>query len=323
MMMMHKRQYSDNTATVKLSTCVHCGCSCKGKSITDSSHALDLQHEIEELHSRLMRSQSHMSNMEHEYENQIQVANYDLLKLREEFVRLRDRYERLMESHKRMQKINDNLENKLLNMVNSTESEKTALQKEVAEMTSRLVEAKTLVCELEEENERYRSDCNMAVHLLQCKPNSFVAQKLQTLPIDLQERVKSHMTSEQIINMENGSPEMTKLIHVPMQTFPPTAMVYSVPKQVKDAPAKSTDTQNVPTSLMAKVLTQPEIKRRRQRTYFCVKCKEDYVYAHKETQTNALITLDAEKGVRAAIKVHRKVCHQSLSNSSLENELYE
>ncbi|WAR19601.1 TJAP1-like protein [Mya arenaria] len=280
----------------------HCGCSCKGKSITDSSsHALDLQHEIEELHSRLMRSQSHMSNMEHEYENQIQVANYDLLKLREE----------LMESHKRMQKINDNLENKLLNM------------KEVAEMTSRLVEAKTLVCELEEENERYRSDCNMAVHLLQCKPNSFVAQKLQTLPIDLQERVKSHMTSEQIINMENGSPEMTKLIHVPMQTFPPTAMVYSVPKQVKDAPAKSTDTQNVPTSLMAKVLTQPEIKRRRQRTYFCVKCKEDYVYAHKETQTNALITLDAEKGVRAAIKVHRKVCHQSLSNSSLENELYE
>jgi len=36
--------------------------------------------------------------------------------------------------------------------VNSGESEKTSLQAEVAAMTSRLVEARTLICELEEEN---------------------------------------------------------------------------------------------------------------------------------------------------------------------------
>jgi len=29
--------------------------------------------------------------------------------------------------------------------------------------------------------ERYRNDCNVAVHLLQCKPNNFMAQKLNSV----------------------------------------------------------------------------------------------------------------------------------------------
>lgn len=121
--------------------------------------------------------------------------------------------------------------------------------------------------------------------------------------------------------MENGGhTEQTKLIHVPMQTFPPTAMVYSVPKQNKDTPETKTDTSDVPSLIMAKVLTQPEMKRRPQRTYFCVKCKEDYSFAHKETQTNML--RDDERGCRSAIHVHRKVRNQ-LSNSSTEAELVE
>ena len=111
------------------------------------------------------------------------------------------------------------------------------------------------------------------------------------------------MTSEQIINMDNGNQETSKLIHVPMQTFPPTAMVYSVPKQ-KNANGTS-ENQDVPTSLIAKVLTQPDMKRRPQRTYFCVKCREDYHFAHKETQTNCVKEVD--RNVKMAIKVHRKV----------------
>lgn len=292
--------------------CIHCGCTCDGKILADSSHSLDLQQQIEELQSQLLRSKGHMLNMEQDYDNRLQASNYELLKLREEFVKLRDRYERLMESHKRMQKINDNLENKLLNVVNSTESEKTQLQKELASLTSKIVDAKALVCDLEEENERYRNDCNWAVQLLQCKPSNFVAQKLHALPIGLQDRVKSHMSSEEIINMDNGHQEQTKLIHVPMQTFPPTAMVYSVPKQ-KDTSNGTSEQQNVPMSLMAKVLTQPEMKRRPQRTYFCVKCREDYNFAHKETQTNFIREVD--RGIKTAIKVHRKISSNSLSSS--------
>lgn len=31
--------------------------------------------------------------------------------------------------------------------------------------------------------ERYRNDCNLAVHLLQCKPSNFVAQKLKAVSL--------------------------------------------------------------------------------------------------------------------------------------------
>lgn len=312
---MHKRQYSDNISLMKTpKPCSHCGCSCDGKFLSASSHSLDLQQQIEELSSQLLRSKAHISNMQHEYDNGLQTVNYELLKLREEFVKLRDRYERLMESHKRMQKINDNLENKLLNIVNSRESEKTELQKEIASLTSKIVDAKSLICDLEEENERYRNDCNWAVQLLQCKPSSFVAHKLNALPVGLQERVKSHLTSEQIINMDNGTPETSKLIHVPMQTFPPTAMVYSVPK--KELPIDTNEQFNVPVTLMAKVLTQPEIRRKPQRTYFCVKCRKDYDYAHKETQTNG--AKEGDRVIKAPVKVFKQAQRQS-SSSSAEN----
>ncbi|KAL4237388.1 Golgi organization [Mactra antiquata] len=311
---MHKRQYSDNISQIKTSKpCRLCGCTCDGKFLTDPRHSLDLQQQIEELHSDLLRSKSHISNMEHEYDNRLQSSNYEILKLREDFVKLRDRYERLMESHKRMQKINDNLENKLLNVVNSTESEKTLLQKEVASMTSKLVDAKSYVCDLEEENERYRNDCNWAVQLLQCKPSNFVSQKLQTLPLGLQDRVKCHMTNEQLANLQNGSQETTKLIHVPMQTFPPTAMVYSVPKQKDSLPNESSENQDVPTNLIAKVLTQPEIKRRPVFSYFCVNCREDFFHSHKETQVN--LAKEKER-TKMAVKVHRKVRSQSSCSSN-------
>ncbi|KAH3857309.1 hypothetical protein DPMN_099915 [Dreissena polymorpha] len=137
------------------------------------------------------------------------------------------------------------------------------------------------------------------------------------LPIDLQERIKTQMTSEQLMNLRNAKPETPKLIHIPMQTFPPTAMVYSVPNPApKD---HEQDPLMVPVSLIAKVLAPPEMRQRQLRTYFCVKCKEDYPYANKETQTCVLALQDGDKHVKGAVKVHRKVRHHS--NSSLESDV--
>lgn len=101
-----------------------------------------------------------------------------------------------------------------------------------------------------------------------------------------------------------------------MQTFPPTAMVYSVPKQ-KDTSIDSTDTQDVPTNLIAKVLTQPEIKRRPTFSYFCVNCRKDFYFSHKDTQTN--FVKEKERCTKMAVKIHRKVRSQS-SWSSTEAE---
>ena len=115
------------------------------------------------------------------------------------------------------------------------------------------------------------------------------------LPMDLQERVKSHMTREQIINMEDAEndPTPTKMIRVPMPTFPPTAMVYSVnkvpPPNVHNSNGDNQSgnrLDSVPTSLIAKVLTQGEPFRKPRRVYICSKCTKDYGIDHKSTQTS-------------------------------------
>ncbi|XP_069117530.1 tight junction-associated protein 1-like isoform X1 [Argopecten irradians] len=315
---MHKRVTSDVSLTsISLQACPDCGCTCRGcfsnhsrEIHSDVHNSLDLHQEIEALESQLRKSNNHISQIEHEIINSKQLAEYDVLKLTEELAKLRDRYDRLYESHKRLQKVNHGLEDKLLKVVNGFEGDKMGLQKEVALMTSKLVEAKSLICELEEENEQTRKDCNYAVQLLQCKPSNFVAHKLNTLPMELQERVKSHMTREEIINCEDAPQnESAKLIRVPMQTFPPTAMVYSInssQKSNKDQNKNSTD--SVPMNLIAKVLTQPESKRKPRRMYICLRCKLDVVVHDKEVQVSMGREINGSGGAlgnSGSLRVHK------------------
>lgn len=137
------------------------------------------------------------------------------------------------------------------------------------------------------------------------------------LPLDLQERVKSHMTQEQIINMEDASRKLeTRLIRVPMQTFPPTAMVYSINDHTNqsDEENKLANEESVPMTLIAKVLTQPEPTRKPRRTYICYKCKLDVVYLDKQVQTCG--DIDRNGHVPANIKVHRSNSNRVRLNST-------
>ncbi|XP_067682382.1 tight junction-associated protein 1-like [Haliotis asinina] len=297
---MHRRTNSEVIVPRMANICKDCGCACQ--TCFSNGSSLDLHQQIEELQCQLLRSNSHISLIEHELIDSKQLAEYEVLKLREEFARLRDRYDRLLESHKRMQKVNHDLEDKLLKVVNKFEGEKVSLQREVAALTSKLVDGKVTICELEEENERYRNDCNLAVQLLHCRPSNFVAHKLNSLPMDLQDRVKKHMTREQILNMENSVKE-SKLIRVPMQTFPPCAMVYSVNNtDAESNMGNVSPTETVPMSLIAKVLTQPEPRRKPQRTYICLKCKRDVVLIDKQVQATGLRDLERNS---LPMRVHR------------------
>ena len=100
------------------------------------------------------------------------------------------------------------------------------------------------------------------------------------------------MTREQIINMENAENDdtPTKMIRVPMPTFPPTAMVYSVnkvpPAGVHNSNGDSQQPDSVPTSLIATVLSQGEPRRKPRRVYVCSKCVKDFGIDHKSTQTS-------------------------------------
>ncbi|KAK7103946.1 hypothetical protein V1264_018735 [Littorina saxatilis] len=269
--------------------CKDCGCMCHKGSVISSN--LDLHEQIEALRSQLQRSQASLGQVDRELMEGRQLMDMELTKTREELVRLRDRYDRLMDSHKKMQKLNNNLEDKLLKLVQSSEAEKTALQEQLSDLTTRLQDARAYITELEEENEKYRSDCNTAVQMLQCKPSSFVGQRLTALPVDLQERVRKHMTREQ--QMLSQKAEEERLVRVPIPTFPPTAMVFSVDPRHNGnagAPSNTMDLKDtVPMSLIARVLTQGPSKRNTMRTFMCVNCRRDVLVADKGTQANLLM----------------------------------
>ncbi|KAL8576200.1 hypothetical protein ACOMHN_027855 [Nucella lapillus] len=300
----HRRSGSETSLMATTLSCKDCGCICHKDAVISSN--LDLHEQIEALHSQLLRSQQSLGQVELELMEGRQLMDLELTKTREELVRLRERYDRLMDSHKKMQKVNNNLEDKLLKLVTSSEAEKTALQTQVDDLTTRLQDTRVYVNDLEDENEKYRSDCNMAVQMLQCKPSSFVGQRLTALPVDLQERVRKHMTHEQ--QMLSQKAEEERLVRVPIPTFPPTAMVFSVnPRHNANNGGSPTTPSNpelkdtVPMSLIARVLAQGPSKRNPMRTYLCVSCHSDTVVADKGTQANLLmdhsIVVDRSNGV--------------------------
>lgn len=59
---------------------------------------------------------------------------------------------RLYEAHKRVQKVNQSLEDKLLKLVDKTETEKSALTKDVATLSHRLADSNYTIQRLQEDN---------------------------------------------------------------------------------------------------------------------------------------------------------------------------
>jgi len=191
--------------------------------------------------------------------------------LNEERQLWQDRYERLFENHRKLQKVNQGLEDKLLKIVDKYETEKNALNRDIANLTTRLVEARISLAQLEEENELYRNDCNIAIQLLQCKPSNFVAHRLETFPMELQQKAKAHLNTRKG-ETANGNGQANhsteaRIIRVPIPTFPPTAMVYSVSNGDSATAPVSTNGHNnasnvaptndiVSAAIMAKVLEE-------------------------------------------------------------------
>ena len=56
--------------------------------------SLDLHHEIEELRSKLKKSESHVLQMERDFIDSREYAENEISKLQDELAKLRDRYDR-------------------------------------------------------------------------------------------------------------------------------------------------------------------------------------------------------------------------------------
>ncbi|XP_046676295.1 uncharacterized protein LOC124364677 [Homalodisca vitripennis] len=284
-----------------LGNCEECGCACR--HCGDSAN-LHLHVEIENLKQRLLEREHHIVKMETNFLKEAdKFPNGEMAALTDELLTWQDKYSRLYEAHKRVQKVNQNLEDKLLRIVDKCETEKNSLTGEVASLTRRLVDEKFNISRLQEENERYRNDVNLAIQLLQCKPSNFVSQKYDSLPHDMQQKVRSYVSSKRRIPDGNGniqSKTEMKTIKVPIPTFPPTAMVYSVNKSPSGLEKEQPDEKHckqgtldiVSAAIMAKVLEEREKERAQTRHCESCTCPIIGVTQHVSTQTIAVETCD-------------------------------
>ncbi|RWS12370.1 tight junction-associated protein 1-like protein, partial [Dinothrombium tinctorium] len=296
-----------------------CGCQCDGCSSfknNDDSVVVQLYQEIEHLKRQISERDYHIVQMETSVMNHAkEYPNGEFEALQETLRFWQEKYDRLFESHRKLQKVNQALEDKLLRIVDKFETEKAALTRDVADLTTKLVEARVLITDLEEENDQYKNDCNIAVQLLQCKPSNFIPHKVNSLPTDIQEKVRSHFgnsnnhrrsksipnglsQSNSYGNQPMDASNTAKIIRVPIPTFPPTAMVYSVNKTQQGSNGTNSNSSNCETpdyvsaAIMAKVLEERSKERssktgsRFQKCFQCRNRRANVLYFDETSQTS-------------------------------------
>ncbi|XP_020832495.1 tight junction-associated protein 1 isoform X3 [Phascolarctos cinereus] len=197
------------------------------ESLTDSERMKLLQQENEELRRRLASATSRTEALERELEIGQDYLELELGQSREELDKFKDKFRRLQNSYTASQRNNQELEDKLHTLIKKAEMDRKTLDWEIVELTNKLLDAKTTINKLEELNERYRQDCNLAVQLLKCNKSHFRNHKFADLPCELQDMVSKHLHSTQ------DAPG-----HSPAPTLAPGAVV--------------------PTSVIARVLEKPE-----------------------------------------------------------------
>ncbi|XP_025072520.1 tight junction-associated protein 1 isoform X1 [Alligator sinensis] len=175
--------------------------------LTDAERMKLLQHENEELRRRLAYVTSKMEAMERELESGQDYLEMELGQNREELEKFKDKFRRLQNSYTASQRTNQDLEEKLHTLaslsqswifaIKKAEMDRKTLDWEIVELTNKLLDAKTTVNKLEELNERYRQDCNLAVQLLKCNKSHFRNHKFADLPYELQDMVNKHLHSTQ------------------------------------------------------------------------------------------------------------------------------
>ncbi|XP_042592283.1 tight junction-associated protein 1 [Cyprinus carpio] len=206
------------------------------ESLSDADRIKILQQQNEDLRRRLSQTTHKMEAMETEFETSRHYMQAELGRTRDDLEKMRDKFRRLQNSYTASQRANQDLEEKLHALLRKVERDKKTMDQEIVELTNKLVDAKNTIDKLEELNERYRQDCNLAVQLLKCNKSHFRNHKFADLPYELQDMVNKHMKSS-LPNKTQGSQGA----------------------QAQDPDTLSlTPADVVPTSVIARVLEKPE-----------------------------------------------------------------
>ncbi|XP_039873655.1 brain-enriched guanylate kinase-associated protein isoform X2 [Simochromis diagramma] len=172
----------------------------------------------EDLRKRLNYTTHKLELLQSEFDSTRQYLETELRRAQEELDKFTDKLRRIQSSYSALQRINQDLEEKIHRNSQHHDDEKRALSREIIVLNNHLMEAKLTIEKLQEDNEMYRKDCNLAAQLLQCNKSLYMAQ-LSELPADFQERLTMHL---------------------------------------EESPLCHTYSDSVPTSLIAKVLEKPD-----------------------------------------------------------------
>ncbi|XP_030627539.1 tight junction-associated protein 1 [Chanos chanos] len=206
------------------------------ESLSDGDRIKILQQQNEDLRRRLSQTTHKMETMETEFEASRHYMQAEIGRTRDDLEKMRDKFRRLQNSYTASQRANQDLEEKLHALLRKVERDKKTMDQEIVELTNKLVDAKNTIDKLEELNERYRQDCNLAVQLLKCNKSHFRNHKFADLPYELQDMVNKHM--------KNSLPERAQGSQGAQAQEPDTLSL--------------TPADVVPTSVIARVLEKPE-----------------------------------------------------------------
>ncbi|KAI4879898.1 hypothetical protein NFI96_016060 [Prochilodus magdalenae] len=143
------------------------------ESLSDADKIKILQQQNEDLRRRLNQTTHKMEAMETEFETSRHYMQAEMGRTRDDLEKMRDKFRRLQNSYTASQRANQDLEEKLHALLRKVERDKKTMDQEIVELTNKLVDAKNTIDKLEELNERYRQDCNLAVQLLKCNKSHF------------------------------------------------------------------------------------------------------------------------------------------------------
>ncbi|KAK5879866.1 hypothetical protein CesoFtcFv8_022945 [Champsocephalus esox] len=146
----------------------------------------------EDLRKRLSYTTHKLELLQGEFDSTRQYLETELRRAQEELDKFTDKLRRIQSSYSALQRINQDLEEKIHRNSQHHDDEKRALSREIIVLNNHLIEAKLTIEKLQEDNDMYRKDCNLAAQLLQCNKSLYRAQ-LSELPADFQERLTMHL----------------------------------------------------------------------------------------------------------------------------------
>lgn len=185
------------------------------------------------------------------------------------------KYEKLEEQYKVMKDRNEELEDRLLNLVEKVEQEKIILSNEIDQLVGRLTLANNRISSLEDDCARYKRDCVLAVNLLHCEPFRYIPQ----------EKAPDVLPKKE--------PQKTLKVVRSFATFPPMAIYLPDDSDLQpDDPApQRADKQTAPLTASSSFTSEFVEKIKNDEHYSCVdlkrcpKCDTVQTTISRETQT--------------------------------------